>query len=138
MIVSIDRVRQPDVGTESHWQMLATLRQHPDLFDPLNDLIVVGVNEAIAASPNSPYIDSRQLGASVLNDLSSWWRAQFPRRFPQFPNGSERGIFGMALWLHLSTRSNEWWSFTSQPDSHGYGQPTMQYWRLPPGHPLIP
>ena len=138
MIVSIDGVVQPDVGSEDHWTMFDQLRQHADLFNPMRDLIVARVADIVAVSPTRPYIDARQLGAQVLGSVSSWWYGEFPRRFPNFPNGSERGIHGMTLWNYLATKHNEWWSFTAQEDAHGYGQAAMQYWRLPPGDPLIP
>ena len=138
MLVSIDAVVQPAVGTGAHWRMFNEIRRHPDLFDPMHDLVGQGVADAVAATPARPYIDARQLGASVLANLTSWWHGEFPRRFRAFPNGADRGIFGMTLWNHLATIPSEWWCFSSQEDSHGYGESAMQYWRLDPTSPLIP
>ena len=137
MIVSQNGDVQPNICTQDHWAMFNDLRRHHDLFDPLHEAIVGRVDSLVGSNPR-PYIDSRQMGAEVLGDLSSWWNGEFPRRFPNLPNGCERGLHGMTLWYHLAMRPDEWWTFTSQPDSHGYGQPAMQYWLLQPNDPLIP
>ena len=109
--------------------MFKLLTQHPDLFDPLIAEIVRLVNSAIVSNPQRPFIDSRQAGADALTALSSWWHGEFPRRFPQFPNGSERGVFGMALWNYLATLPEKW-CFCGIEDAHGYGQSAKEYWRL--------
>jgi hypothetical protein len=137
MIASIDGVVQPAVGTEDHWAMFTEFRRHPDLFDPMRDLIVQGVADCVAATPARPYIDARQLGASVLDRLTSWWHGEFPRRFKDFSNGADRGIHGMTLWNYLASIPSEWWCFAAQKDSHGYGETAMRYWRLAPSDPLI-
>lgn len=129
MIVDIHGQLQPHVGTQLHWAMFALVASHPDLFDPLKAEIVRLVNSSIVANPQRPYIDSRQAGDDALPALNSWWHGEFPRRFPQFPNGSERGIIGMALWNYLSTLP-ERWCFGGIEDAHGYGQSAKQYWRL--------
>lgn len=112
------------------------LEEHLDLFNPLRDRVVEAVESAVDIQPN-PAIESPRLGAHVLSAIGSWWHGEFPRRFPDFPNGAERGLFGMVLWNYLAERS-DWWCFAEQEDAHGYGENAMRYWRLPAGHPLIP
>ena len=123
------RVPTDDSGTEPHWTRFTTLSGHPDLFDPLWSEVVRLVNVAIAANPHRPAIDSRQAGADALSSLSSWWHGEFPRRFPQWPNGSDRGLFGMALWNYLATLPDRW-HFAGIADAHAYGQDAKQYWRV--------
>ncbi len=137
MLVSLARVRQPAICEAPHWTMFTTLMQHPDLCDPLHMRIVQAVTDVVNAQPNTAAIESARLGAQIFQDIGSWWHGEFPRRFPHFPNGAERGLFGMVLWNYLAERP-DWWCFAEQEDSHGYGENSMRYWLLPPGHPLIP
>ena len=138
MIVNPNRKPQNPVGVSPHWEMFEQFRQAADLFGPMQNEITQQVSAIMNSSQPSPTIDARQLGASVISAMSSWWHGEFPRRFPQFPNGAERGIFGMVLWNHLASQQGVWWCFTEQPDTHGYGQNAMQYWMLQPNDPLIP
>jgi hypothetical protein len=101
---------------------------HPDIYVPLRDEIVRIVNAAVTANPTRPFLDSRQAGADALSALSSWWHGEFPRRFAAFPNGSERGLFGMALWNYLVGLPDTW-CFSGIEDAHEYGQSATQYWR---------
>jgi hypothetical protein len=107
--------------------MFATFRGHADLFDPLLAEAVRLVNAA--AKRPKPEIDSSRAGMDALTSLSSWWRGEFPRRFPGFPVGSERGIFGMTLWNYLAGVPEQW-CFCGVEDPHGYGQSHTRYWRI--------
>jgi len=117
--------------------MFSELRQQRDLFDLLAASIMDGVTAIIAISANPATIESSRLGAQVLGNIGNWWHAQFPRRFPGFPNGADRGLVGMLLWNYLAGRS-DWWCFAEQADPHGYGENSMRYWQLQAGNPLIP
>jgi hypothetical protein len=129
MLVDLNGLAQPAVGTQPHWAMFTAVAGHADIFDPLRAEVVRLVNAALAANPQRPFIDSRQAGADALLALSTWWHGEFPRRFPQFPNGAERGIFGMTLWNYLATHPDRW-CFAGVADAHGYGQDATQYWRV--------
>lgn len=129
MIVDLSGKPQPSVGIQPHFAMFTLVASHADLFDPLKAEIVRLVNSSVVANPQQPVIDSRLAGADALTALSSWWHGEFPRRFPQFPNGSERGLFGMALWNYLATLPDQW-CFRGIEDAHGYGQSAKLYWRL--------
>lgn len=135
MIVNMSGVEQPPVCSANHWEMFRVFCNHPDLYNPLRDAILKGIENEMMKP--DPYIDSRRLGAKVLDDLSSWWHGEFPRRFNNFPIGADRGIFGMTLWNCLAKRQ-DWWIFTEQEDPHGYGENSMLYSKLPDGHKLIP
>lgn len=136
MFVSLQRKEQPDVGAGDHWEMFRIFQEHTDLFAALRTSTIEAVEAIVTANAN-PVIESSRLGAQILGGIGSWWHGEFPRRLPNFPNGSESGIFGMALWNYLSART-DWWCFAEQEDSHGYGWNSMRYWQLPAGHTLIP
>jgi hypothetical protein len=138
VIVNLYGHIQNEVGMLSHWEMFEQFRLEENLFDQLHSEVTRRVSVVINSSQASSTIDARQLGASVLADLSSWWHGEFPRRFPGFPNGSERGIFGMVLWNYLALQPDVWWCFAEQKDAHRHGQNAMRYWMLQPGDPLIP
>jgi len=129
MLVDLDGHSQPAVGTQDHWAMFRDFAAEPDLFNPLLAEIAKLVSDAVAATPARPFIDSRQAGAQVLSSLTSWWHGEFPRRFSRFPNGAERGIFGMCLWNYLARLTDQVWCFSGVEDAHGYGQSATQYWR---------
>jgi hypothetical protein len=129
VLVDLSGNVQPPVGTAPHWAMFTALSAEPTLYGPMRAQLVQVVNDAIATNPARPYIDSRQAGARVLEALGSWWHGEFPRKFIAFPNGAERGIFGMALWNYLAGHPDRW-CFSNIADSHGYGQDATQYWRL--------
>lgn len=137
MLVSLNGIVQPAICNAPHWTMFTAVIQHPDLYDPLRFRVVQGVGAIVNAQPNAATIESPRLGAQVLGDMGSWWHGEFPRRFPNFPNGADRGVFGMVLWNYLAGRS-DWWCFTEQEDSHGYGENSKRYWQLQTGSALIP
>jgi hypothetical protein len=136
MLVNLQHRVQPPVCQAEHWERFRILVEHPDLFNPLRARIVQAVEAVIDAQQN-PAIESPRLGAQVLSAIDSWWHGEFRRRFPDFPNGSDSGLFGMVLWNYLAERL-DWWCFAEQDDAHGYGTNAMRYWRLPAGHSLIP
>ena len=129
MLVDLDGRIQPAVGTQDHWAMFRDFSGQPDLFDPLLVEIVRLVRDAVTANANRPFIDSRQACGEALSSLTSWWHGEFPRHFSRFPNGAERGIFGMCLWNYLASINDQVWCFSGIEDSHGYGQSATQYWR---------
>jgi hypothetical protein len=128
MLQDINGNPQPAFGTEPHWAMLRTVMADPTIFAPLQAQITRIVGDAIAANPARLYISSRQAGAEALQAIVSTWHAEFPRRFPAFPNGADRGVFGMALWHYLVGRS-DLWCFTGVADPYGHGQDSKGYWR---------
>ena len=139
MLVSVVGTVQPLVGQQPHWVMFEEILQHPDLHGPLRDAVIREVDATIANWPaRDTNIDSARLGKSVLETIGSWWHGEFPRRFPEFPNGSARGLVGMTLWNHIAGRPQDWWSFTEIEDRHGLSQNHMLYVRLQQGDPLIP
>lgn len=129
MLVDLNGVIQPTVGNQPHWSMFAAVMADPVVYDPLHVEITQIVADAIAANPNRPQISSRQAGAEVLQAIGSRWHAEFPRRFPNFPNGAERGVFGMALWHYLAVHPDKW-CFSGIADPYGHGQDATEYWRL--------
>jgi hypothetical protein len=118
--------------------MFVEVQQHPDLFGPLRNGVVREADATAANMPGETVIDSARLGKLVLETIGSWWHGEFPRRFPEFPNGAARGLVGMALWNHLAQPSQGWWSFTAVEDRHGYGENHMLYVRLAADDPRIP
>lgn len=128
MLISPDGKVQPAIGTQSHWQMFREVSAHPDLFHPLRAEVIELVNAATRNNPGHPFLDSRRGGAETLSKLSSWWHGEYARRFATFPNGSERGVFGMVVWNYLAGIVDHW-HFARTEDTHGYGQRATRYWR---------
>ena len=120
---------QPPFGTQPHWSMFRAFMNEPEVFAPLQDEVSRIVEGAINRNPLRPFISSRQAGAEALQAIGSAWHAQFPRCFPNFPNGAERGIFGMALWRFLVVHPDRW-CFSGAADPYGFGQDSTNYWRL--------
>ncbi|MDB5335982.1 MAG: hypothetical protein JWN70_1601 [Planctomycetaceae bacterium] len=128
MILDLNNQPLRAIGTQPHWAMLTAVMADPVVFNPLNFEVTQLVAAAIAANPTRPFISSRQAGADVLRRLGTTWHAEFPRRFPAFPNGAERGLFGMALWNYLASHPDRWY-FAGVADPYGYGQDSTDYWR---------
>ena len=129
MLEDLNGNLQPAFGTQPHWLMLRAVMADPIVYDPLQAEVVRLVTDAIAANPGRPFIGSRQAGAEALAAIASTWHAEFPRRFPRFPNGADRGVFGMALWYYLVGRPDRW-CFKGVDDPYGHGQDSKDYWRL--------
>lgn len=120
---------QPPFGSQPHWAYLHAIMADPVVFVPLQTEVIRLVTAAIAANPARPFISSRQAGADALESVGSGWHAEFPRRFPNLPNGAARGVFGMALWHYLAGHPDRW-CFSGVADPYGHGQDSTDYWRL--------
>jgi hypothetical protein len=129
MLIDLKRAAQPAIGVKPHWAYLIAVILDPVIYDPLLAAVVGVVVDAIAANPARPQINSREAGARVLETIGSQWHAEFSRRFPRFPNGAARGVFGMALWHHLAGRT-ETWCFSGVADPYRNSQDATQYWRV--------
>jgi hypothetical protein len=129
MLENINGISQAAFGTQPHWSMLHAVMLDAAIYVPLQAEITRLVVAAINANSIRPFINSRQNGAEALELIGSAWHAQFARRFPGFPNGAARGVFGMALWYYLAGHPDRW-SFVAVADPYGYGQESVNYWRL--------
>lgn len=129
MLVDLHGNPQAAIGSQPHWAMLTAVMADPVVFGPLQAEIARLIAAAIAANPARPYISSRQAGADALQAIGSTWHAEFPRRFPTFPNGAASGVFGMALWHYLAGHPDRW-CFSGVADPYGHGRDSTDYWRL--------
>lgn len=128
VIKNLNGDMQAAFGAQEHWGMLRAVMADPIIYGPLESEVARFVAVAIATDPIRPFISSRQAGAQALDAIGSSWHAQFSRRFPGFPNGAARGVFGMAMWHYLAVHPDEW-CFSGVADPYGYGQDSTDYWQ---------
>ncbi len=133
MLEDLSGNSQPAFGSQAHWTYLRAVMTDSVVFAPLQAEVIRLVATAIAANPTRPFISSRESGAEALQAVGTTWHAEFPRRFPNIPNGVARGVFGMALWHYLVGHSDRW-CFSGIADPYGHGQGSIDYWRLVPRH----
>lgn len=104
MLIDMNGNSQPHVGSEPHWLQLDLFAKHAALCSEMEAEIATMV-AGLTSGTARCQIHSQQAGATILTKLGPAWKANFDATFPPH---TAAGLFGMALWRHLSQHPAKW------------------------------